>query len=119
MADNSSILSAAEEAKLLQPIDEYVGKIQAQIDALRVDGSDKVNSLKNQIAVAKEDKNLSGDEKSKIIAASRKELEKAKAVESANKAQISKLISEAESYLDKHYKSEYYEKVAKSCDIEK
>lgn len=119
MADNSSILSAAEEAKLLQPIDEYVGKIQAQIDALRVDGSDKVNSLKNQIAVAKEDKNLSSDEKSKIIAASKKELEKAKAVESANKSQISKLIAEAEGYLDKHYKSEYYEKVAKSCEAEK
>ncbi len=119
MADNSSILSAAEEANLLQPIDEYVGKIQAQIDALRVDGADKVNSLKNQIAVAKEDKNLSGDERSKIIAASKKELEKAKAVESANKAQISKLVADAEGYLDKHYKSEYYEKVAKSCDIEK
>ncbi len=36
------ILSAEEEAKLLKPIDEYVGKIQEQIDALRVDGSDKV-----------------------------------------------------------------------------
>mgnify|MGYP000167037127 CR=1 FL=1 len=31
---------------LLKPIDEYVGKIQEQIDALRVEGSDKVNSLK-------------------------------------------------------------------------
>ena len=38
MAENSVILSVEEEAKLLQPIDEYVGKIQDQIDALRVDG---------------------------------------------------------------------------------
>ena len=54
MAENNVIISAEEEAKLLKPIDEYVGKIQAQIDALRVEGSDKVNSLKNQIAIAKE-----------------------------------------------------------------
>ena len=58
MADNNRILSAEDEAKLLQPIDEYIEKIQEQIDALRVDGSDKVDSLKNQIAVAKENKNL-------------------------------------------------------------
>ena len=62
MADKSIILSAAEEEKLLKPIDEYVGKIQSQIDALRVDGSDKVQSLKNHIAIAKEDKNLSKEE---------------------------------------------------------
>lgn len=39
MADKSKILSADAEAALLKPIDEYVGKIQSQIDALRVDGS--------------------------------------------------------------------------------
>ncbi len=51
----------------LKPIDEYVGKIQEQIDALRVEGSDKVNSLKNQIAIAKENKNLTKEEQNKII----------------------------------------------------
>ena len=30
MADRSTILSADAEEKLLQPIEEYVGKIQAQ-----------------------------------------------------------------------------------------
>ena len=45
MADKSMILSAEAEAALLKPIDEYVGKIQKQIDALRVDGSDKVRIL--------------------------------------------------------------------------
>ena len=54
MAENSVIISAEEEAKLLKPIDEYVEKIQKKIDALRVDGSDKVNDLKNKIAIAKE-----------------------------------------------------------------
>ena len=67
MAENNVIISAEEEAKLLKPIDEYVGKIQAQIDALRVEGSDKVNSLKNQIAITKEDKNLSKEEQTKTV----------------------------------------------------
>ena len=63
MADSSIILSSAAEAELLKPIDEYVGKIQAQIDELRKDGSDKVRSLKNQIAILKENKNLTKEEK--------------------------------------------------------
>lgn len=67
MAENNVIISAEEEAKLLKPIDEYVGKIQKQIDALRVEGSDKVNSLKNQIAIAKENKNLTKEQQNKII----------------------------------------------------
>lgn len=119
MAEKSVILSAEEEAILLKPIDEYVGKIQDQIDALRVDGSDKVNSLKNQIAIAKEDKNLSKEQQNKIIEECNKELEKAKATESANKQKITNLIADAEGYLAKHYKSEYYDIVAKSCDAEK
>lgn len=72
MAENNVIISAEEEAKLLKPIDEYVGKIQAQIDALRVEGSDKVNSLKNQIAIAKENKNLTKEQQNKIIEESKK-----------------------------------------------
>lgn len=99
MADQTLILSVDEEAKLLQPIDEYVGKIQEQIDALRVEGSDRVNSLKNQIAITKEDKNLSKEEQTKIIEECKKELEKAKNVENTNKPQISKLIADAEGYL--------------------
>ena len=119
MAEKSVILSAEEEARLLKPIDEYVGKIQSQIDALRWDGSDKVNSLKNQIAVAKEDKNLSKEQQNQIIADCKKELEKAKAVEDANKQKITSLIADAEGYLAKHYKAEYYDIVAKSCEAEK
>ena len=77
MAENSVILSVEEEAKLLQPIDEYVGKIQDQIDALRVDGTDQVNNISNCIAIAKENKNLSKEEQAKLIAEYKKELEKA------------------------------------------
>ena len=119
MADKSKILSADAEAALLKPIDEYVGKIQSQIDALRVDGSDKVQSYKNQIAIAKEDKNLSKDEKVKAVAAAKSGLEKAKSVEAANKDKVSKLIAEAEKYLSENYNSKYYDKVVASCEAEK
>lgn len=119
MADKNMILSADAEEKLLKPIDEYVGKIQAQIDELRVDGSDKVRSLKNHIAIAKEDKNLSKEEKDSIIAKDKAALEKAKAVESANKDKVAKLIADAEGYLKEHYDSEYYSKVVASCETEK
>ena len=96
MAENSVILSVEEEAKLLQPIDEYVGKIQDQIDALRVDGTDQVNNISNCIAIAKENKNLSKEEQAKLIAEYKQELEKAKSVENANKQEVSRLIAEAE-----------------------
>ena len=119
MADKNMIISADAEEKLLKPIDEYVGKIQAQIDELRVDGSDKVRSLKNHIAIAKEDKNLSKDEKDSIIAKDKAALEKAKAVEAANKDKVAKLIADAEGYLKEHYDSEYYSKVVASCEAEK
>ena len=119
MAGKSKILSADAEAALLKPIDEYVGKIQSQIDALRVDGSDKVQSYKNQIAIAKEDKNLSKDERAKAVAAAKSGLEKAKSVEAANKDKVSKLIAEAEKYLSENYNSKYYDKVVASCEAEK
>ena len=119
MAENSVIISSEEEAKLLKPIDEYVEKIQKKIDMLRVDGSDKVNDLKNQIAIAKENKNLSKVQRDKIIANSKKELESAKRVEAANKEEIKKLIAEAEDYLAKHYKKDYYDVVNNSCKAAK
>ena len=67
MANDMRYLSAEEEAKLLKPIDEYVGKIQAQIDALRVDGSDQVQALKTHISLTKEDKNYTKEEQNEII----------------------------------------------------
>ncbi len=118
MADNG-VIHSTEREKLLQPIDEYVGKIQTQIDALRVDGSDKVNDLKNQIAITKEDKNLSKEQKNKIIENSRLQLQKAKEVEAANKPEVSRLIADAEGYLNQHYNSDYYDKIVKSCEAAK
>ena len=39
---NSNILTAEQEMKLRQPIEDYVGKIQKKIDSLRADGTDKI-----------------------------------------------------------------------------
>ncbi len=106
MAENSVIISSEEEAKLLKPIDEYVEEIQKKIDALRADGFDKVSDLKKQIAIAKENKNLSATQRDKIIENSKKELENAKKVEADNKEEIKKLVAEAEGYLAAHYKKD-------------
>ena len=119
MANDMRYLSAEEEAKLLKPIDEYVGKIQAQIDALRVDGSDKVQALKTHISLTKEDKNYTKEEQNAIIRKDQELLVKAREVETANKDKVSKLIADAESYLKTHFKKDYYDKVAASCAAQK
>ena len=46
---NEKILTAEREMELRKPIDDYVGGIQEKINALRVDGTDKVVSLQNKI----------------------------------------------------------------------
>ena len=116
---NSNILTAEQEMKLRQPIDEYVGKIQSKIDGLREDGTDKVVSMQSRIDNTKRDRNLTKEEKDRAIAGYQRELETAKAVEARNKDQISKLIADAENYLKAHYDTEYYQKVKASCELEK
>ena len=44
---NSVILTENQEMELRKKIDSYVGKIQAEIDSLRADGTDKVISLQS------------------------------------------------------------------------
>ena len=46
---NDRILTAEQEMKLRQPIDDYIGKIQKKIDSLRADGTDQVVTLQNTI----------------------------------------------------------------------
>lgn len=116
---NSKILTAEQELELRRPIEDHVGKIQAKIDSLRVDGTDKVISLQSVIDTTKKDKSLTSGERQNRIAQARKELEKAKAVEANNKGEISKLISEAEDYIKAHFDSEYFQKVKESCVMEK
>ena len=60
---NSKTLTAEQEMQLRQPIEDYVGKIQKKIDSLRVDGSNKVVTLQNNIDGAKRDRSLTKEER--------------------------------------------------------
>ena len=116
---NTNILTAEQEDKLRQSIDEYVGSIQAKIDALRADGTDKVLEIQGNLDSLKRDRIYTKQEKESIAEGWRKELEKAKAVESKNKAEIAKLIADAETYLKAHFNQDYFQYVAASCKEEK
>ncbi|MEE0421479.1 MAG: galactoside ABC transporter permease [Lachnospiraceae bacterium] len=116
---NSKILTAEQEQILRQPIEDYVGKIQAKIDALRVDGTDRVIALQSKIDGIKRDRTITKDEKESRITAIRGDMDKAKAVEAKHKDEISKLISDAEAYLKEHFEKDYYLSVKESCAQEK
>ena len=116
---NSKILTAEQEKKLRQPIDEYVGNIQKEIDKLREDGTSKVVEYQSLIEMVKRDKTLSKGEKESEISAYQKELEKAKRVEAQNKDKIAGLISEAETYIKNNFELKYYNAVKQSCAAEK
>ena len=96
MAENTKILSAEDAEKLLRPIDEHIGEIQKKIDALRVDGADKVAELTDELRMAKESKTLTAEQKEKIRRKDEALLAEAKKTEAANKAQVEKLIAEGE-----------------------
>ena len=113
-AEITKILTAEQEAQLLQPIDEYVGAIQEKINALRLNGTDKVLDIQNSLENLKRDRIYTADEKQKRAAELKQELAKAKEVEAKNKAEVSELIAEAESYLKANYGA-YYPAVCASC----
>lgn len=116
---NSVILSLAEEQQLLAPINETIGGLQKKINALRLEGTDKVVSLTNHMAIVKENANYTREEKAAIIAEDKAALTEAKAVEEKNRAEIKALIGSAVGYLDEHYDKEYYSKVVASCAAQK
>ena len=65
---NSNILTAEQEMKLRQPIEDYVGKIQKKIDSLRADGTDKIVELQNLMDSIKRDRTLTKGEKESRLA---------------------------------------------------
>ena len=116
---NEKILTAEREMELRKPIDDYVGGIQEKINALRVDGTDRVVSLQNRIDSLKRDKSRSKAENEASIAKLQGELSKAKEIESKNKDEIAKLIADAENYIKEHFDKEYYAPVCESAKYEK
>ena len=113
------ILSAEQEEQLLAPIDQHINAIQAKIDELRKDGTDKVVALQAQMRVSKADKTLTKDEREGLIKRDEKELAEARKVQAANRGKIDKLVNEAESYLRANYDSQYYDKVEASTKKER
>lgn len=118
MADRTKILSAEQESKLRQPIDEYVGGIQEKIDALRKDGTDRVIDIQSSLDNLKRDRIYTAQEKEARRAQLQTELEQAKKVEAQHKNEVDKLIADAESYLKANYNT-YYQPVLVSCAEEK
>ena len=118
MADQTKILTAEQERELRRPIDDYVGGIQEQINALRKDGTDQVIDIQSALDSLKRDRIYTAQEKEARRAKLQKELEQAKAVEAKNKNEIAKLIVGAESYLKANYNN-YFQAVEASCVQEK
>ena len=116
---NGEILTAEQERQLRQPIDEYVGKIQKEIDELREHGTAEVIEYQNLIANVKRDKTLSKGEKEYEIKEFEAKLNQAKAVEAQNKDKVAKLIADAEGYLKENFEKLYYNAVKESCEAEK
>ncbi|MDO5738107.1 MAG: galactoside ABC transporter permease [Eubacteriales bacterium] len=113
------VLTLEQEQELLRPIDEHIRQIQAKVDALREEGSQKLIDLQHERNQLKRNKMISSDDKMAVLERIRRSTEQAKAVEEQNKDEVKKLVKEAEDYLDKHYDSDYYNHVVESCKVER
>ena len=114
----TNILSHDEELALRKPIEDYVGKIQAEIDELREEGTNKVLEYSEEIEVLKRDKIYTKSEKEARISELNGKLQKAKEIEGKNKQPINDKIAVAEKYLKDHYQTDYYNKVVESNKYE-
>ena len=114
----TNILSRDEELALRKPIEDYVGKIQAEIDELREEGTNKVLEYSEEIEVLKRDKIYTKSEKEARISELNGKLQKAKEIEAKNKQPINDKIAMAEKYLKDHYQTDYYNKVVESNKYE-
>lgn len=107
-----------KELALRKPIEDYVGKIQAEIDELREEGTNKVLEYSEEIEVLKRDKIYTKSEKEARISELNGKLQKAKEIEAKNKQPINDKIAVAEKYLKDHYQTDYYNKVVESNKYE-
>lgn len=114
----TNILSHDEELALRKPIEDYVGKIQAEIDELREEGTNKVLEYSEEIEALKRDKIYTKSEKEARLSELNSKLQKAKEIEAKNKQPINEKIAVAEKYLKDHYQTDYYSKVVESNKYE-
>ena len=115
MSNNSKILTSEQELALRQPIDETVGKIQEEIDSLRLNGTHKVIEISEMIDAVKRDKIYSKQEKEKRLTELKNELAKANKVEASNKQAVNDNIKKAVSYINAHFDKDYLNVVKQSC----
>lgn len=116
---SNGILTANQEEELLAPIRKKCHEIQKQIDALRVDGTDKIYAVKSEMTSLKKSKEISDKDRKVLLQKDQIELTKAKEVEKTNAAQVHALIQEGETYLGEHFEKDYYSHVKESCALRK
>ena len=117
--ENKFILTKEEEKKLYEPIAQYIGKIQEQLDDLRREGTDEVVFFQSKIDAIKRDKSLKGEERAKQLQLNRSELDRALKVEEKNQPLVDKLIKDGEAYLKEHYGQDYLRQVKQAVIAEK
>ncbi len=116
---NEKILSTTEEEKMKATIQQNIQPIQEEINLLRQDGSQKIQELRNQMILVKNDKTLDTKEATTKINQIRKEIEDAKIVENKNKDRIKQLIQQGETYLNEHFDTDYLKPVEQACALAK
>ena len=97
--------------------DELLSKYSDLLLALRKDGVHRVEELNQQIVATKKNKMIEADEKAKLIANFKAEIQKAKNVAAENKAEDAKYSKEAVAYSNALYKV-YSKQVVKEQDDE-
>ncbi|ADH92432.1 ABC transporter permease subunit [Arcanobacterium haemolyticum] len=114
-----TILTYEKEEQLLAPIKDHVGAIQNEIDTLREDGTTKVTRLQHQLRNLKADRTLTKEERANLRKQDEAELAEARRVQSKNRGRITQLVAEAETYLDRTFDKQYFNKVDESVREEK
>ncbi|MFA6775849.1 MAG: galactoside ABC transporter permease [Sphaerochaetaceae bacterium] len=90
--ERKDVTSVDEDAK----ITEYLERLSA----LRADGIIRITDLREQITSTRRNKMLEKEAKGKLIASYRTEIEKARKIETENRAEISRLTKESVAYVN-------------------
>lgn len=113
--NGGSLLTSKQKESLLDQIDEEISKYQKQIDALRVDGTNQVQILNDEISSFRKNKELDEESRKNLIDKDRMLLASAKRVEAENRGKVNELIRQAETYLKENYRSKYYDLIVADC----
>jgi methyl-galactoside transport system permease protein len=102
------LLTDEQKEAALAKIDAVIEPIQKQINALRVDGTDKVTAINDEIKTLKKNKDIDPETRDKLIQKDQILLSTAKQVQQKNEPEITKLIQQGEAYLKEHFDKDCY-----------